>query len=103
MSTQVERPAPPGDRPEFQAATKQLDKAILTPAADPLDELAAHVDGTFVVVVHLTGDKYRRRCFLTTKAAERAARNAQAAGHNAEIYLAELKPLWRLKGWESTS
>jgi hypothetical protein len=98
MNPQVEGPAPPGDRPEDQAATKQLDKRILTPVADPLDELAAHVDGTFVVVVHVTGDKYRRRCFLTTKAAERAARNAQAAGHNARVYMAQLKPLWRLTG-----
>jgi hypothetical protein len=29
MSTQVEGPAPPGDRPEDQAAAKPLDAAIL--------------------------------------------------------------------------
>jgi hypothetical protein len=35
---------------------------------------------------------------LTAAAAERAARNAQAAGHNATVFLAELKPLWKLAG-----
>jgi hypothetical protein len=64
--------------------------------ADPLDELARHVDGSFVLVVHTTGGKYRRRCFLSVTAAERAARNAVADGHIDQIYLAELKPLWRL-------
>jgi hypothetical protein len=65
--------------------------------ADPLDELAQHVDGSFVLVVKVTGSRYRRRCFLSAAAAERAAHNALEAGHNAEVYLAELKPLWRLK------
>jgi hypothetical protein len=78
----------------------QLADPSLVPA-DPLDELANHVDGTFVVVVHVTADKYRRRCFLTAKAAQRAARNAQDAGHNARVFLAELKPLWRLTGGSS--
>jgi hypothetical protein len=56
---------------------------------DPLDEIAHHVDGTFVVVVRVTGGKYRRRCFLSAASAERAARNALEAGH---------KPLWKLAG-----
>jgi hypothetical protein len=65
---------------------------------DPLDEIAQHVDGTFVLVVKVTGGKYRRRCFLSAASAEKAARNALEAGHNATVYLAELKPLWRLAG-----
>ena len=65
---------------------------------DLLDEIAQHVDGTFVLVVKVTGGKYRRRCFLSAASAERAARNALEAGHNAVIFLAELKPLWRLAG-----
>jgi hypothetical protein len=69
--------------------------------ADSLDELAHHVDGTFVLVVRTTGGKYRRRCFLSVAAAERAVRNAQADGHNATIYLAELRPLWKLTGGET--
>jgi hypothetical protein len=59
---------------------------------DPLDAIAAHVDGTFVIVVKLTGGKYRRRCFMTAASAERAARNALDAGHTATVFLAQLKP-----------
>jgi hypothetical protein len=72
-------------------------KAVGLVHVDPLDEIAHHVDGTFVLVVKVTGGKYRRRCLLTAAAAEKAARNAIEAGHNAEVYLAELmKPLWKL-------
>ena len=73
-------------------------KAILSPLTDPLDEIAHHVDGTFVLVVKVTGGKYRRRCFLSAASAEKAARNALEAGHDATVFLAELKPLWRLTG-----
>jgi hypothetical protein len=65
---------------------------------DLLDEIAHHVAGTFVVVVKVSGGKYRRRCFLSAASAEKAARNALEAGHNATVYLAELKPLWKLAG-----
>ena len=75
-------------------------KVRLLRPADWVDELAQHVDGAFVLVVRVTGGKYRRRWFLTAASAERAARNAQAAGHNAEVFLAELKPLWKLTGGE---
>lgn len=71
-------------------------------ADDPLDELAQHVDGSFVVV-ETTGGRYRRRCFLSVRSAERAARNATAAGYNARVYLAELRPLWRVDGHEAAS
>jgi len=63
---------------------------------DLLDEIAHHVDGTFVLVVKVTGGRYRRRCFLSAASAEKAARNALEAGHNATVFLAELKPLWKL-------
>jgi hypothetical protein len=72
-------------------------KVRLLRPADSLDELAQHVGGTFVLVVKVTGGKYRRRCFLSAASAEKAARNALEAGHNATVYLAELKPLWKLK------
>ena len=68
----------------------------LLPVSNPLDEIAHHVDGTFVLVAKVTGGKYRRRCFLSAASAEKAARNALEAGHNATVYLAELKPLWKL-------
>jgi hypothetical protein len=59
-----------------------------------------HLGGTFVLVVKVSGGKYRRRCFLSAASAEKAARNALEAGHDAVIFLAELKPLWRLAGGE---
>jgi hypothetical protein len=71
---------------------------LLPIADDPLDVIAAHIDGTFVLVVRVTGGKYRRRCFLSAASAEKAARNALEAGHDAEVFLAELKPLWKLAG-----
>jgi hypothetical protein len=67
----------------------------LTPA-DALDDIAQHIDGAFVLVVKGNGGRYRRRCFLSAASAEKAARNALDAGHNAEVYLAQLKPLWKL-------
>jgi hypothetical protein len=73
----------------------------LIAADDPLDEIAQQVDGAFVLVVKVTGGRYRRRCFMTAASAERAACNALAAGHTATIYLAELKPLWKLTGGAS--
>jgi hypothetical protein len=82
-----------------QAATKLPDdKLSLIPLGNPLDEVAQHVDGAFVVVVRANGGKYRRRCFLSVAAAERAAHNALDAGYHVEVYLAQLKPLWRLAG-----
>ncbi len=65
-----------------------------------LDALAAHVDGAFVVVVKVNGARYRRRCYLTAKAAENAARKATERGENVVVYMAELKPLYRLLGGE---
>jgi len=75
--------------------------AILPPATDTLaslDDLAAHVDGTFVVVVEVTAGKYRRQCFLTAKSAQRAAESALERGETATVYLAELKTLWKIQG-----
>jgi hypothetical protein len=69
--------------------------ARLTPVG-ALDDIAQHVDGTFVLVVKVSGGRYRRRCFLSAASAEKAARNALDAGHNATVFLAQLKPLWKL-------
>jgi len=77
-----------------------FDNASLIPLTDSLDAIAHHVDGTFVLVVRVTGGKYSRRCFMTAASAERAARNALDAGHNATVFLAQLKPLWKLAGGE---
>jgi hypothetical protein len=88
-----------GDCPHHGTASKKLANTSLIPlSSDPLDDIAQHVDGAFVVIVRVSGGKYRRRCFMTVAAAERAARNAQDAGHSVEVVLAELRPLWRLAG-----
>lgn len=65
-----------------------------------LDALAEHVDGAFVVVVKVTGGRYKRRAYLSVKPAENAARRAIERGESATVYLAELKPLYRLTGGE---
>ncbi len=67
------------------------------PDLTALDELAAHIDGAFVLVVKLTGGTYRRRCFLTVKAAQAAARRAKARGETATVFLAALQPLWKVR------
>ncbi len=81
-------------------ATAEAAEAELAEVLGELDALAAHVDGAFVVVVKVTGGHYRRRCYLTAAAAENAARKATDRGENAVVYLAELKPLWRIVGGE---
>lgn len=83
-------------RPRQDAVSLKLAHPSLTPADDVLDDIAAHVNGVFVIVVETAG-RHRRRCFLTAAAAEKAARRAVQAGHPAEVFLAELRPLWRLE------
>lgn len=70
------------------------------PTLTSLDDIAHHIDGSFVVVVEVTGSRFRRRCFLTAKAAQTAARRATDRGDNATVYLASLTPLWKLRGGE---
>ena len=65
---------------------------------DPLDDIARHVDGAFVVVLKVTGGKYRRRCFLSVAAAQNAAQKATDRGEAATVMLCQLKPLWKVKG-----
>lgn len=89
-----ERPGQGGSR---GAAGDSGKSSPLLEILDPLDEIARHVDGTFVLVVHVTAGKYRRRCFLTAAAAEAAARRATDRGENATVFLAELKPLWKVR------
>lgn len=99
MSRETRRGRPGQVAPSVQLAHPSLASVDLA-----LDDIAQHVGGTFVLVVETTGGRYRRRCFLTTAAAQRAGRRAQEAGHCSRIYLAELRPLWRLQpGQEGAS
>ncbi len=94
MSAYERRPAGAAS----ETAAKQSEVSLHLEALDALDALAKAVDGTFVVVVEHSGAKYRRRAYLTVASAERSAANARAQGHNVTVYLAELRPLWRLAG-----
>jgi hypothetical protein len=78
----------PGDKAACSTVPNSLD------SLDPRDDIA----GTFVVVVETPAGKYHRRCFLSVRAAETAARRATERGETAVVYLAELKPLWKLRG-----
>jgi hypothetical protein len=92
------RPDPNRNRPGVasEAASKNFNGNHGLAPIDPFDAIAQHIDGAFVLVIKVDGGKYRRRCFLTAASAERAARNALDAGHNATVFLAQLKPLWKL-------
>lgn len=77
------------------AAQKSFGGSIsIVPAqsSEPVDA-AGVVDGVFVLVVRLDGDRYRRRVFLTLAPAERAAARAEARGHAAEVVLCRLEPV----------
>ncbi len=63
-----------------------------------LDAYADHINGTFVVLVVMPTGHHRRRCFLTVKAAQRAAEKARARGQAATVTLCELKPLFHVGG-----
>jgi len=85
----------------YHESVGRADQSLVQIEDDPRDELAKVLDGAFVVVVKATGGRYRRRCFLTAAPAEKAALKATQAGHNAEVFLAQLKPLFRLVGGAS--
>lgn len=92
----------PGEEAASNVVPTDLHSVSLTrDVLGELDALAAHVDGAFVVVVKVNGARYRRRCYLTAKAAESASQKAVARGEDVVVYMAELKPLWRIKGGAS--
>lgn len=88
-------------KPEGRVTVEHSSTRVEVTDLAELDVLATRVDGSFVLVVKVTGGTYRRRCFLTAASAQRAAERAIARGENATVYLAELKPLYRLVGGES--
>ena len=89
-------PAPPLCRTTSSIGSRKVSTAELGATSPTMSRSA------FVVVVETTRGKYRRCCFLTAASAERSATNALAKGYDAKVYLAELKPLWRLEGGVSS-
>ncbi|MBO1751715.1 hypothetical protein J4G33_07865 [Actinotalea sp. BY-33] len=96
--TNPRRADAPGWETEGEATSKAGGPLHIVPGSPSWDEYAAHIDGTFVVVVKVTGGRYRRRCYLTVKAAQDAADRACARGENAVVILSELRPLYRVTG-----
>lgn len=83
---------------------KELAGSISSSLADDpyfADDLDTVINGALVTVVRTTEGRYRRRVYLSLKAAENAAKRAQDAGHHAEVILCELHALPRLNGGES--
>jgi len=92
---------PAGNGPAESISTAIKSKASLPPSVASSEDwaaLAAQVDGAFVVLVQTSHGRYRRRVWLTLAPAERAARKATEAGHNAVVILAERKPVYRVDG-----
>lgn len=81
------------NRPETEVieAVQAFDGAtpIIPSHTDEWEQLAAHVDGAFVVLVETAYGRYRRRVWFTLAAAERAAEKARDAGHDSVVVLAE--------------
>jgi hypothetical protein len=88
MTSQVEGPAPPGNRPEDRDATKLLDTSTLPPAADIENACEA-----FAVVVITPAGKYVRRVFLSLHSATAAMQRALGKGQPACIVLCRLVPV----------
>ncbi len=67
-------------------------------SSDEWQSYAKQIDGAFVVIVKITAGTYKRRCYFTVEAAQDAVKRANARGENATIFMAELKPLYRVEG-----
>ncbi len=100
-----ESPPERSSRPSGQTGAAEIsgaaDGSSLPQDAAGWDDVAAHIDGAFVLLVKTAAGRYRRRCFLTCASAERAARRANDRGEAAWIVLAQLKPVYRVAGGDS--
>jgi hypothetical protein len=83
-------PAPLGDRPEDQAAAKQLDASILSRATAADTQTACDA---YVVLVITPIDKYVRRVYLSLHSATSAIQRATAKGQGARLVLCRLMPV----------
>lgn len=99
MRVRESRPAPQqGGSPKIND-TPRIPSAEQVPLVGaPLPEFtpeqaSACVGGVFVVVVHLFGDRHKRRVYLTLKAAEAAARRAEERGQRAHVLLGRIEPI----------
>jgi hypothetical protein len=70
---------------ESQAATKQLDASILTPAAD--------IAPAYCVLAHTPYDRTYRRLLLSLHSAVQAVERARKRGLQAELILCKIVPV----------
>jgi hypothetical protein len=100
VNLQVDGPAPLGDRPENQAATKQLDGASV-PSFSPADDSPDTPTGVpsraelpaYVVVLITRYGMPRRKVYLDLGHARAAVARARGKGLPAWLVLCELVPV----------
>lgn len=92
MNADVKR-RPRGQTRDGVQETSATTNALASLSAGAADEVARILDGTYVVVVLLPHEKYRRRVFLSLASAQRHADRAELAGHRAKVVLARLEPV----------
>lgn len=85
--------------PAPETAAKQSGTSV--PAGSDVSADAALfesiVDGVHVVVVRTSNDRYKRRCYLSLAAADKAAERARERGDEAAVVLCRLTPV--RAGW----
>lgn len=99
MSTRARESRPNLARNEAAAAFSSAETSLLPFLhIEDADAAAEAVEGALVVCVRVADAKYRRRVFLTAKAAEAAVRRARGRGQTATLLLAELRPTYVVGG-----
>ena len=88
-------PELPATAAELSSAASGVVESVGRRLAE-LDDLAAHVGGTWVVAVYRGGGRYLVRTYVNTRSARRAAYRARERGQAVRVVLAELKPVWTL-------
>jgi hypothetical protein len=83
---------------EAAMPTRAVSGNALRPDVETQDwqSICARMGGAFVVLVTITGERCRRRPYMTVAAAQRAVERAVDRGETAVVVLAELRPLHRV-------
>lgn len=97
MTAKRNRPSYPAEAAPNKINADNVDSLSLPDQAG-LDAMLDHISGVLVVVVEVAEGRFRRRCYLSAAAAERAARRAVDQGQEASVYVAQLRPVHRIGG-----
>jgi hypothetical protein len=73
-------------------------KSVLSinPGSDGWQALVDSVNGCLVVVVRRPDDRQHRRCYFTVAAAQNAAARAAARSDTVEVFVGEIRPVYRI-------